>query len=252
MVISLSGGQTSAYMLYLLLKRGEKIDAVVFMNTGLEHPKTIKFLKDIQEKWGVKIICLESKVFHQERKASGYSVVSIDKLHMGTDIAKEVVKKYGSFGMGFPHCTRELKVNPFKAWKKDHFPESLTAIGIRVDEIDRMNEKAEKEKLTYPLIRMGVTKKEVDSFFENNSFKLEIPHYLGNCLGCWKKSHKKLKKAYLSERESFLRLRDIEQEGRKMFRGNNSVSDMIKEFEDNQIQMFDDLDHCGSESCEVF
>lgn len=251
-IVSLSGGKTSAYLLWLLIQDGLKVLAV-FMNTGLEHEKTYKFLKNLKRAWKFDLICLEPRVFFEINIGTGYKIVKFEKMHKGTEIAKAVVEKYGLFGMGYLHCTREMKLQPFRTWKKEHYPDLLTAIGIRDDETDRQSPLADKEKLTYPLIKKEIRKHHVENFFEKNSFTLEIPEHLGNCVGCWKKSNNKLIRAVRDERDHFVQLRNLEMIDKKrdMYRGKRRVADLLIDAELKLLEESDTGSGC-EESCEVF
>lgn len=62
-VISFSGGRSSGYMLYKILKAHDfnlpsNIE-VVFANTGKEMPQTLDFIRDVSINWGVCITWLE-------------------------------------------------------------------------------------------------------------------------------------------------------------------------------------------------
>ena len=62
-IISFSGGATSEFMLWQVLRAygGTLPDdiKVVFANTGLEHPATLEFIRDVSQNWGVKVHWLE-------------------------------------------------------------------------------------------------------------------------------------------------------------------------------------------------
>ena len=69
-LISFSGGRTSGFMLWNILKAFDgKLPEdifVVFANTGKEAPETLDFVNDISNKWDVDIKWLELSI-HQER-----------------------------------------------------------------------------------------------------------------------------------------------------------------------------------------
>ena len=62
-VISFSGGRTSGYMLeHIVAAYGGTLPddiAVVFANTGLEHPATLDFVDTCSKAWGVDIAWVE-------------------------------------------------------------------------------------------------------------------------------------------------------------------------------------------------
>ena len=61
-LISFSGGRTSAYMLHQILEANGDLPKnckVVFTNTGREMPETLDFVQECSHKWNVNITWLE-------------------------------------------------------------------------------------------------------------------------------------------------------------------------------------------------
>jgi hypothetical protein len=111
-------------------------------------------------------------------------------------VFEAVIAKHGLPGPGFPHCSRELKERTITAylrargWLAGSYD---TAIGIRIDEIDRMNPTAASKRLVYPMIKPWPHRKtDVNGFFARQNWRLDIKGYQGNCRWCWKKSLRKL------------------------------------------------------------
>lgn len=230
LVNSLSGGETSEYQRRILMSPLAKYIYTfksirnVFNNTGLEDPKTRIFLLRIQDLMKEEIVCLEAYPA-KGRKGTGYKVVPLDKMDMNGEPMRRVIAKYGLPNKGYRHCTRESKITPFHAWCKDNLSENyVTAVGIRSDEIDRQSKNAVKNRIIYPLVRYEITKPIVNSYFEKQPFRLEIPSFLGNCQGCYKKSDKKLSQVYDHDKKIFDFWREMERDyyhiraPRKIFR----------------------------------
>lgn len=208
LVVTCSGGETSMVVtLYCLKYLKDKYNIlVVFANTGIEDDRTLDFLKRCQDYFNIPIKWIEARVYHGKRKSCGYYEVDYETATRNTDWMKkdntpfeEVIKKYGLPNHSRLHCTRELKMNPIKAYAKDVFKgEKYTlALGIRVDEIDRINPKRKELGIIYPLAQSEykpMTKKQVNFFWEMQPFRLELKGYEGNCITCYKKSDKKLYK----------------------------------------------------------
>jgi hypothetical protein len=88
-----------------------------------------------------------------------------------------------------------MKTNPITSYVKNElgWTDYYTAIGIRTDEVDRIDPKYEKKQYLYPLCKENpTTKKGVNYFWEGMPFRLQLKGYQGNCKACWKKSTRKL------------------------------------------------------------
>lgn len=193
--VSFSGGRTSAFMTWWIMQnfRNDYEIQVVFANTGAEAEETLRFVKCCDKEWGLGVVWVEAVVHHDERKGCTHRIVNFETASRKSEPFEEVIKKYGIPNMAFPHCTRELKLNPMLSyirslgWKK-----FVTAIGIRADEVDRMNAKYKKNRFWYPLIKMGMTKQDVNNWWAEKDFHLQLQEHQGNCEFCWKKSDRKL------------------------------------------------------------
>lgn len=198
LVVSFSGGRTSARMLWGIMQRPELWPGgivVVFANTGQEHEQTLRFIGRVEEWLGLTIVGLEARVDPQHGAGTVHAHVDFTTASRDGAPFEAVVKKYGLPGPGYLHCTRELKARPIRSYVETEleWPRGTysMAIGIRADEIDRVSATAEKEGIVYPLIDEGVTKADVLEFWQAQAFDLYLPEHLGNCVWCWKKSQRK-------------------------------------------------------------
>tara|TARA_R110000824_G_C15068518_1_gene663144 strand:- start:79 stop:927 length:849 start_codon:yes stop_codon:yes gene_type:complete len=275
-IISFSGGKTSAYMTWLLIQQTEnKEDLVVlFANTGQEHPKTLEFINKCDELLGFNTIWLEAVVHHDQRVACTHKVTNYKECDKKGDVFEEVIKKYGLPNKSYKHCNRELKINPIESYRKaQKLREAKMAIGIRADEIDRVSLAAmTTRKVFYPLADAGKTQEDVNQFWRNQTFTLDIPDYMGNCVTCFKKSNRKLLTIADDEPKWFDFTARMEKlyshvgsnrdEGRAFYRSHKTTLDVLNEASEPftrykpDTQMTFDLYYdqgggCGS-SCEVY
>lgn len=279
--VSFSGGETSAYMTMWCLEnlKDEYEMIVVFANTGDEREETLEFVDKCDKYLGFDTVWVEAEVHHDEKKSNTHRIVTFDTASRNAEPFKETVKKYGIPNQSYPHCTRALKLEPMTSYTRMIFgADYYTAIGIRADEFDRMNENYVKLKYIYPLIDNGITKRHINAFWENQPFRLELKGYEGNCQACWKKSDRKLFTLALEQPEVFENMMEIENEfyGKHPFkpafyfyRKNRSAEQIIQQAnnttfkpatddsEDSNYQMglFDpelDVGFGCSESCEPF
>lgn len=198
LLVSFSGGETSAFMAYWIWKhlQGEYEIIFVFANTGQENEETLMFVKRCAELFGIEVIWVEADVNIVSGQGTGHKIVTYETASRNGEPFELVIKKYGIPNMATPHCTRELKQNPIKSYAKSiGWKHYYTAIGIRIDEIDRMNRKREEMRFIYPLIdskMQPMSKQKINFWWSQQPFRLELKGYQGNCLVCWKKGDQKL------------------------------------------------------------
>lgn len=198
LLVSFSGGETSAYMTFKILSEWrDRYDetVVAFANTGQEHENTLLFVKQCDEVLGFKTVWIETMVHSGERKGSTHRRVDFASADRSGARFEEVIRKYGISNKVSPHCTRELKERPIHhlatsiGWEKGSYD---TAIGIRNDEVNRMSASAESRRLIYPLIsEWPTTKEQINEHWKTQSFRLQLHAWQGNCKWCWKKSLRK-------------------------------------------------------------
>ena len=199
LLISFSGGETSAYMTYNMLRKwahGYDEIKVVFANTGQENEATLEFVDMCDRQFGFGTVWVEAVVHHGKRKACTAKVTSFERASRDGQPFEDVIQKYGVPNQAFPHCTRELKLSPIYAytdalgWARGSYD---VAVGIRADEIDRMAADAQKRRIIYPLIKpYPTTKPQINTWWAAQPFRLSLKGYEGNCKWCWKKSDRKL------------------------------------------------------------
>lgn len=279
LLISFSGGETSALMAKLLLENNRNSYneiVVIFANTGQEHPRTLDFVNHVDREFNLNLVWVESVVHHGKRKSCSHKIVSYETASRDGSLFEEMVKKYGISNHAYPHCTRALKLDPITnyarsiGWAKGSYD---TAIGIRVDEIDRMSIHAKRNRIIYPLIKdFPMRKMDVNAFWRSQPKRLEITGYQGNCVWCWKKTFRKHYTLIEDDRSWYDLPKRLEADyplagynldgtPRTFFRGNRSTKDILLEA-DKPFVRFDDENRkydacidvaggCG-ESCEVY
>lgn len=206
LLISFSGGETSAMMTYQLIQAYnmdgisgifpyDKV-VIVFANTGEENEQTLRFVQQCDEKWGWDVRWVEAVVHHGQRIGTTHRLVTFGTASRYGQPYEEVIKKYGIPNQSFPHCTRELKTAPIYSymdsigWKRGAYE---VAIGIRADEASRKDKQAKEKGYVYPLCDWNpVTKQDVNTFWYKQPFRLKLTGYQGNCKWCWKKTTRKL------------------------------------------------------------
>ena len=238
LLVSFSGGETSAYLAkWLLDNKSKEYNMIfVFANTGDEEERTLEFVNECSVNWGIEIVWVEAVVHKDERKASTHKIVNFKNASRNREPFIDVIDKYGIPNQNFLHCNREMKLNPIRSYVKSlGWNNYETAIGIRVDEIDRVNKNRKKLKLIYPLVEMKpTTKQEISSWWSKQNFRLNLQSYKTNCRTCWKKSDKVLAKIYKDNPEYFNFNKQMESKygcGKyTFFRNGRSTQELIEDF----------------------
>ena len=284
LLISFSGGRTSAYMTWYLLNEWpdrENWDmVVVFANTGKEVEGTLKFIEMCSISWGIDIIWVEAmckdengNTFSEKGYGVKHKIVSYKTASRNGEPFEEVISVLGIPSSKAPYCSRQLKTSAIDSYIKSiGWNDYHKAIGIRADEIDRMNEDFRKLKVIYPFIKYKpLNKKMVLDWWKLQPFDLNIDTDLGNCDACWKKDMKRLVRISkkkpevldwwqkMTDKYGHITAGPASQQMKPPFnfyRGNLSPKEIhkLKELSDLQLELFTEtekLDGC-SESCEAF
>ena len=194
-VVSFSGGRSSAYMAYNMLKYYPK-DRLYFLfaNTSKENEETLIFIEECSKQWEIEIVWVEAVVNPEKGKGTKHRVVNFDTAKRKGEVFESVIDKYGIPNVSFPNCTRELKQRPINSYCREAFPHGFYyAIGMRIDEANRLDESTDSNNI-YPLTydqRFIANKNVVRRFWEKQPFDLKLDNYQGNCDLCWKKTRNK-------------------------------------------------------------
>ena len=198
-LISFSGGRTSAFMAKLLMEHQTLADVpkvVCFANTGKEFEATLDFVNECDKRWNLNVVWLEAVVNPEKGKGTTFKIVNYETAARNGEPFESVIAKYGIPNKQFPHCTRELKQLPIRRYIQSlGYSDWQTAVGIRADEPHRIN-RGSDSNFTNPYFPLGGDLISVDEGFirrwwDKQDFDLELKDYQSNCDLCWKKSKRK-------------------------------------------------------------
>ena len=202
LLLSFSGGETSAYMCKWVIDNMPEVEVVtVFANTGQENEKTLEFVQACDKEFNLNVVWVEA-VIGGEMEGTSHKIVDFDTANRDGSVFEDMIKKYGIPNLSWKHCTRELKTNAINSYLKSidwmisrgnmDFISCNRAIGIRADEIDRVKASYIEDKIIYPLaFQHPMTKPMINTFWRDMPFRLGLKGYEGNCKWCWKKSLRK-------------------------------------------------------------
>lgn len=245
-IMCFSGGESSAYMLKLILEKYSETHKIIitFCNTGEEDEETLLFVEQIRKYYNVEIIYLEY------RKERGFEIVDFNTAYRKTEF--EIENGYPNHPFrfwiedyGFPQypnrtCTREMKertINRYLSSIGIMPRHRVKCVGIRFDEIAKRNPDPTQY---YELILQGATKKDINEFFISMPFRLQIPSYLGNCGACISKGIRSLCTIARKRPEKFDFFNYIAKEfghdDFTFYRDYNSIESIFEKAKDEKIQ----------------
>lgn len=199
-VLSFSGGRTSAFMTIECLKLPRFKNAVViFSNTGKEEEETLIFVdkcdKYLQEHFNKEIIWIE----YDANPEIWFNVVDFGTAsRKGEPFASLILKRKYTPNRVARFCTQDLKIRPMKkfcqqvlGWK--HW---INMVGIRYDEPRRWSKsksvtRSEVFDVEHILVGWKIVKPFILDYFKKMPFDLQLEEHEGNCDVCFLKGKKK-------------------------------------------------------------
>ena len=224
-ILSFSGGKDSTYLLLELIRRGYRLDEVVFFDTGWEYPvmyEHIELIKEICEARGIKFVTL-----HPEK--------SFDYLMFET----KVNERGGGTHYGYSWCGGNCRWGTTEKQKAlDKYAEqnkgSIVYIGIAADETARL-EKERAEYKRFPLAEWGIIEAEcLQGCYEAGFTWGGMYEYLDrlSCKFCKNKNLKELRNIRKYYPSVWEELKDYQRRTNRAYKGEGqSVFDLEKRFE---------------------
>jgi len=192
---SVSAGYSSVIMA-IKLKEWYPGHNIVFAmaNTSKERIESLEFMDKCDKYFDIGLVWVEAEINQAKMKGTGYNITLFDNLMTNGEIFEEGIKKYGIPSKINKWCNRELKLVPLKKYADNIFGLNnySIAVGIRVDEIDRVSKAYKDNNIFYPLIENNIDTRLRNKFWNEQKIKIEIPAYKGNCDLCFEKSNRKL------------------------------------------------------------
>lgn len=205
-MISFSGGRTSAYMLFQIIRahNGTLPDDihVNFANTGKEREETLRFVHDCGSQFGVKINWIEYRDTESGFEIVGYNSASRN----GEPFQYLIDKKQRLPNWKERWCTALLKVQPMTDFAASIGlqPGAYTeVIGLRNDEGGRIFKalhnaefvkkgkvwipRVPPRRVVFPLAKAKIVKSDVMAFWKSQRFDLRLEPWEGNCDLCFLK-----------------------------------------------------------------
>lgn len=200
-VVSFSGGRTSAYLVYLMERARREFGwsvKYIFCDTGVEHPATYAFIRNIVKFWDLHdLIILRAVVNPVLGQGNTYQVFEpkdlMDSVAMPPfEPFLSMMKKYSTPTAMGAYCSERMKKDVTERYCKEHFGKNgyVTWLGIRGDEPHRLKRK-DGIKYLADLVPT-IEKSDILEWWRHQPFDLQIEEQEGNCLFCVKKSTAKI------------------------------------------------------------
>lgn len=271
LLISFSGGRTSAYMCWWLLNiwedRHEYEIIVVFANTGKEVEGTLQFIDECDQAFGLDLVWVEA---YPSDKGKGWAVnhkiVTYETAARKGEPFEAMIAKLGIPSTAAPFCSPQLKKAAIEDFMRAiGWNNYYSAIGYRIDEPTRMSENWAKLKHFYPLATIHPQRRsDIMGWWAKQDFDLNIHPDEGNCDNCWKKDFKLLARnaqrkprsfdwwQKMTDKYGYLNPRNAPLEPPfNFYRGNLSPADILQ-MDASKIPPSDLFTSSCTESCEPF
>jgi 3'-phosphoadenosine 5'-phosphosulfate sulfotransferase (PAPS reductase)/FAD synthetase len=246
LMVTISGGRSSA-MMARHIQTNEKYNkynkVYVFCNTGMERIETINFLKNIVHYWNIDLKIIEGLYSNNLGIGVGYKLVDFDTMNMDALPFSEMIahKNKGVFSglpnQDAPYCSENLKTTPAKKYFDSIFGVNnyKKAIGFRKEDMPKritFTEANKDEQRIFPLLtdfELPISQLDLNNFWNNEPFKLELHGMYGNCELCWKKSDNNLIENILFGTRFLDWYKNEELKYNSVsFRGHKSITDLIE------------------------
>lgn len=166
----------------------------VMANTSKERIESLEFMDNCDKYFGLDLIWVEA-IFCQEKGVGvDYAVVDYKDLKTKGEIFENGIRKFGIPSVANKWCNRDLKTVPLKKYADDVFGLNSysIAVGIRIDEIDRVSKSYQDNNIFYPLVENKIDTRQRNEFWNKSPIKIGIPAFKGNCDLCFEKSRRKI------------------------------------------------------------
>ena len=231
-ICATSAGLTSVMMAIKMKEWHPDCNVVnVFINTGKEDVRSLEFMNECDKHYNLNLVWLEAIIESKKGIGSNYKVTSFHKLDTKGIIFEEGIKKYGIPSRVNKWCNRELKLVPLEKYANYIFGKNnwSLAIGLRVDEIDRVSNNYKTNNIFYPPFENKINQRERNKFWKDEPIKLKIKGYEGNCEFCFEKSKRKRMTIAVENPDKLIWWNEMEQKySLKTIDGKEQYNEMVE------------------------
>jgi hypothetical protein len=166
----------------------------VMANTSKETPESLEFMHECDIYYGLNLKWIEAIINPIKGKGTNFKIANFKDLELKGKIFEDGIKVYGIPSQVNKWCNRELKLIPLGKYADSVFGKNdySIAVGIRVDEFDRVRKDYKTNNVFYPLIDNEIDTKARNLFWSKQPIQIKTPAFKGNCDLCFEKSNRKL------------------------------------------------------------
>lgn len=280
---SISAGYSSVMMAVMMPIWFPKHNIIYVMaNTSKERSESLEFMNECDKHYKLNMVWLEAE-FHKKGVGVTPNAVTYDNLKVNGEIFEQGIKKLGIPSQVNKWCNRDMKLEILRKYADSVFGRNnySVAVGLRVDEMDRVRKDYKTNNVFYPLMDRKIDSNARNKFWNDQPIQITIPAFKGNCDICFAKSNRKVMTILKEEpnkgdwwdsmikkygqitidgKPSYNDLLEVNN-GMTFYRGYNTIEDLVKMAEqpfdkatDEYVyenDLFDLEDECGS-GCQVF
>lgn len=250
---NLSGGRDSSAMVVRWLERGEKLDYVLFCDTGFEFEEMYEYIDKLddylQKRFNIAITRLDSR-----------DVIE----HWGFEQPITRGERAGQFRgiprrLGMDYCTREAKINPSKKFvlsKSTNKLRNIVLIGYTYNEVARgRTSNLDYAIARYPLAEWHWNEQECDDFLKSRGIANPLYRHFNRtgCYMCPKQSVRSLFTLWKHYPQYFQKMKEMESRAKALDCVNQTFREKsLKEYEHDfkyrQDTLFGD-EYADDETC---
>lgn len=243
---NLSGGRDSSAMVVKWLELGNKLDYIIFCDTGFEFEEMYEYIDKldnyIQRNFNMNITRLNATQ-EIEKWAFKYPITRGEKVGKLRGLPRSVGKEY---------CTRETKVYPTKAFVRKLSPQkymNIALIGYTYNEVESGRvSNLEYAISKYPLHEWRMNELEVDIFLKERGIHNTLYEKFSRtgCYFCPKQSIRSLYNLYKYYPQYFEIMLQWEAKAQRLgcenitWKPNIALTDLKKRFEKEAETLFED------------
>ncbi|WP_028890858.1 hypothetical protein [Tenacibaculum sp. 47A_GOM-205m] len=162
-------------------------------NTSKERNESLHFMNECNKHYNLNMTWIEAE-FHEKKIGVTPKIVEYKNLKRKGEIFETGIRKFGIPNKENKWCNRDMKLEVLRKYADSIFGKDnySVAVGLRIDEIDRVRKDYKTNNVFYPLMDYKIDSKERNRFWKNQPIQISIPAYKGNCDMCFAKSNRKL------------------------------------------------------------